>query len=146
MDAVDRWTRAIRIDPRDAQAYRARGAELARLGELERAGRDFAEAHRLDPDPNVRYYRGLEFLRMDEPGRAVAEFTHAIRIDPEFLSAIEGRWQAFLDLGDRARAATDARTVRRIKAEAARTVTVKAAAVVVEVGDLAPVGAVLKRA
>ena len=121
LDAIEIWTRAIRRDPRDVTARKARGAAFAELGNFERASRDFAKALRLDPSPLIRYYRGLDYLRMGEPGMAIAEFTNALVLDPGFLEAVEHRADAFRVLHDEARAALDDRQARRIRRRQART-------------------------
>ena len=114
VDAVASWTEAIRRDPGDAAARRARGAAHVEAGDLVRASADFAEALRLDPRAAIRHDRGLDYLRMGEPGMAIAEFTNALLIDPGFVEALVGRAEAFLAVGDRSRASIDERAVRRL--------------------------------
>src|SRR5262249_50503096 len=47
--AIDDYTEAIRLDPRDADYFAARGIAWRAKGELDRAIADYTEAIRLDP-------------------------------------------------------------------------------------------------
>ena len=77
-------TKALELDPKDAQAFRLRGHTRAALGENEKALTDFAEAIRLDPANSTAYLSaGNVWSKMGDHDRAVDDFSAAIRLDPE---------------------------------------------------------------
>ena len=48
--AVEDFTEALRLNPKNAEAYKVRGLSFRALGQAERAAADFARAKELDPN------------------------------------------------------------------------------------------------
>jgi tetratricopeptide (TPR) repeat protein len=101
--AISYLDRAIARNPKLAKAYDLRGSAFRGKGNLDGAARDYAEAHRLDPELPTRAtelaeaytQRGAAFLQKPDYDRAVAELTHAIRTDPRFAWAYKLRARAY---------------------------------------------------
>jgi tetratricopeptide (TPR) repeat protein len=86
--AIDDYTQAIRLEPRDDVLHSLRGFALIKSGEIERSIDDFGTAIRLAPDkPNHYLSRGLIFADKKQFDRAVADFTEATRRGPNDQSA-----------------------------------------------------------
>jgi tetratricopeptide (TPR) repeat protein len=106
--AIDHFTRALAIDPRDVEALAQRGLAWQRQGQIEKALADYEQALRLDPDCVHAYaHRGLLYRETGDYQRAIADFSHAIECDPHDPSLYLGRAQTYELLGDESRAAAD---------------------------------------
>lgn len=58
------YTKAIRLDPKNAEAYSDRGVAYKEIGQSDKEIADFSEAIRLDPKYAKAYYgRGLAYQR-----------------------------------------------------------------------------------
>ena len=74
----------IRLDPKNASAYNARGAIWHIKREYDKATADFDEAIRIDPRyVNAYGSRGDVWLAKKEYDRAMADYGEVIRLDPE---------------------------------------------------------------
>lgn len=73
---------AIRLDPKDANAYNGRGLSWRSKGAYQQALADLNEASRLDPALAWAYNnRGCVWRDVREYARALADFEHATRLD-----------------------------------------------------------------
>ena len=82
--AIADFDEAIRLDPKDAEAYNDRGEAWYAKDDLDKAIADYDEAIRLDPDFAEAYRnRGLLLRRDGEYDKAIADFNEAIRLDPK---------------------------------------------------------------
>ena len=99
--AVEAFDEAIRLDPRDAEAYYLRGSAYSYLGRFKRALEDGSAAILLDPtDASSHNERGAGHLNEGRYRRALEEYEEAIRLDPERASAYAGRAIAGALLGN----------------------------------------------
>jgi tetratricopeptide (TPR) repeat protein len=88
--ALADFNAAIKIDPNNAAAYRARG-EVAHF-HPDIAIADFDTAIRLDPNDAKAYIdRGAAYRASGQLDRAIADFDTAIRRDPKAAAAYTGR-------------------------------------------------------
>jgi tetratricopeptide (TPR) repeat protein len=82
--AIKDFTDAIRLDPKNAAAYRYRGHAHFKKKEYDRAIKDFTDAIRLGPKFITAYFgRGLAYYFKKEYDKAIRDYTQAIRLDPK---------------------------------------------------------------
>ena len=115
-EAIEEYTDAIEIDPRQAGVYNRRGRAYYEWGRYDNAVADYDKAIAIDPD-NVAAYidRGNAHLanhRSFERGeenydRALADYEEAISLSPENAVAYYNRGLAFQGKDDYARAIAD---------------------------------------
>jgi tetratricopeptide (TPR) repeat protein len=106
--AVAAFSEAIRLDPRNATTFYARGNVYSRLQDSDRAITDFTEAVRLDRNYAKAWSaRGLAYSDKQDYGRAIADFSEALRLDPQLTEAYRGRGNVYLDRQDPDRAIAD---------------------------------------
>jgi len=94
-EAIDSYTEAIKLNPKDAQAYANRGvayahlkqyerAIYAHLKQYERAIEDFNEAINITPKDAMAYNnRGLAYAYLKEYNKAIEDYNKAIKINPK---------------------------------------------------------------
>ncbi|MBI2296795.1 MAG: tetratricopeptide repeat protein [Betaproteobacteria bacterium] len=88
-EAIDAFTRAIKLDPEFGNAYYYRAAAWRLKKDWDKAISDLSEVIRIFPnerrlaDP-AYFERGLAWMRKEEPDKAIADFSQAIKIDPSF--------------------------------------------------------------
>ncbi len=86
----------IAANPKDAQAYQARGRIWIEKEDWERALADLDAAIRLAPaDARSHHLRALVNLQEQELDKAITGFSEAIRLDPGFAVAYRDRGLAF---------------------------------------------------
>jgi tetratricopeptide (TPR) repeat protein len=106
--ALEDYTEAIRIDPRNAALYCNRGYLLGEQNEFDKAIADFSEAIRLDPhDPIAYLHRGHAWSEQHQYDKAVADFNETIRLNPQNAYAFRSRGHSWLDKGDKNAALAD---------------------------------------
>lgn len=82
------YSRAIALSPKNAEAFKRRGNNLAQMGQFDEAIADLNRAVRLAPkDPWVFNKRGLAWFCQGGYRMAVADFTTAIRLRPDLPHA-----------------------------------------------------------
>jgi len=84
--AIKDYDEAIRLNPKDADAYFSRGTTYFGLEQHERAIKDFNEAIRLNPKDAYYYYnRGLTYEEQGKKAEAITDFEKVITLtdDPE---------------------------------------------------------------
>jgi tetratricopeptide (TPR) repeat protein len=123
--AIDDYGQAIRLQPKDAQAYGNRALACAQWAAtqtgkaqselLKRAFDDFDEAIALQPDYALAFFnRGNTWLDLKRTGEAIADYTRAIKINPGYAAAYLNRAVAYCAVKDYPRALTDARAAQRL--------------------------------
>lgn len=106
--AIGKFTDAIRLDPKHAEAYFGRGACYAKQGEYDKAIADLTDAIRLDPSLAAAFYnRGSCWAYKQEYGKAIADYSEAIRIDPKLAAAYHDRAAIWELRGDQGKAIKD---------------------------------------
>lgn len=106
--AIELLSEAIRLDPKLAAAWMARGYAQGELGQLERAVADYDEAIRLDPqDAEAWCNRGFVRAKLRQWPEALADLNAAIRLDAELAEAWHSRGWVHVQLGQYDQAAAD---------------------------------------
>ena len=106
--ALDEFDRAIKQNPLDAHAYKARGDYYLAQRNLEHAIADFSEAIGLNAKMTAAYVnRGAAYLARSDWDLAIADFTSAIALDPKQSAAYLNRGQALGAEHERERAIAD---------------------------------------
>jgi tetratricopeptide (TPR) repeat protein len=105
---IDACTALIRSNPQNDGAYVNRGIAYRRLGDIDRAIRDYDQAIRVNPRAADAFNnRGNAFRARDEHERAMRDYDEAIRLDPHYAHALNNRGIIFLELGDASRSIAD---------------------------------------
>ena len=83
---------ALRLNPKYARTYSARGGYYFALDENDKALADYRRSLELDPQNDGAYYnRGNLYLKTEAFGRAIQDFDRAIKLNPKFASAFYNR-------------------------------------------------------
>ena len=115
---IDNYTKCLRIDPDDADAYYNRGIAYRQLGNYNDAISDYSRVIRIDPDYADAYYnRGNIYMirSINRQEDAIADYSRAIRIEPDDAMAYFGRASAYLNLQNYEDAIADYTRVLRIR-------------------------------
>ena len=101
-DAINAYTRAIELDPKDATVpYTNRGAAYADLGNHNQAIADYNRAIELTPKNVKAYYnRGIAYFELGNHNQAIADYNRAIGLDPKYTLAYYNRGVAYGELGN----------------------------------------------
>ena len=99
--AIFDYTKAIEIDPKDADAYVNRGYSLRMLKDYDSAIVDFNKALTIDQN-NVTAYNNLAWTKrmINDNYGAIFDATKAIEIDPNYSNPYLNRGVAKENLGD----------------------------------------------
>ncbi len=88
MKDIDRYTKAIKANPKDVVAYNDRGVAYSENRQGDKAIADFTKAIEIDPKYVVAYNnRGVVYRMRFDFDRAIADYIKAIEIDPDFEDA-----------------------------------------------------------
>lgn len=109
------FEQAIKLDPRNAEAYHQFGWILWLLGEDDAAARAFQDALHLDPERAItlEHLARMEFARRNYPD-ARRWLDSALAMDPGFAFAHQWRARHLMQLGDTAGARAEAVTAIRL--------------------------------
>lgn len=103
--AIDLFTRAIKMDPQFVDAYLGRGYARSSQGEMAQALADMNEAIRIDPGSALAYHsRGSLYGEKKEYDRALADFAQALKLDSSMSSVYIDRATIWIKKKDYARA------------------------------------------
>ncbi len=106
--AAKAFSRAIKENPRHANAYNQRGVALANTGHLDQAVADYTKA--LEIDSNLYgavNNRGSAFYRKGDYDRAISDFTRAIDLNPYLEVTYSNRGIVWIKKGQLKRAIAD---------------------------------------
>ena len=82
-EAIAEYEEAIRLNPRDADAYYNRGSANDELGQYQRAIQDYDEALRLNPRAADYYHsRGIAYHELGQYQRAINDYGKALGLTP----------------------------------------------------------------
>ena len=99
--AIKDFDQAIRLNPKDAEAYNNRCWARAMIGDLQVALRDCNKSLRLKPNfVDALDSRGLVNLKIGLPNSAISDYNAALKINPRHATALFGRGKARLRSGD----------------------------------------------
>jgi tetratricopeptide (TPR) repeat protein len=115
--AINDYTEAIRINPKEAEGYLWRGAvKNNKRKDWKGAIADDTEAIRLNPEGAAGYcFRGIAKANKGDRKSAVADFTEAIRRAPNYLKAYQGRAETRSQMGDKKGAGEDLAACSRLQ-------------------------------
>jgi tetratricopeptide (TPR) repeat protein len=106
--ALDDYSKAIELNPRDTAAYTLRGVAWVRKAEYDKAIADYTKAIEITPKFAKAYNnRGYTWARKGNMNEAIADYTKAIEIDPNYVMAYANRGTAWADKGEYDKAIAD---------------------------------------
>jgi len=113
--AIEDFTKAIDLDPKDAGAYYYRGVcyykmngNYSNAGEYDKSISDFAKAIELDPRNALAYNkRGASYYKKDEFDKAISDCTRAIELNANFAEAYSYRAEAYNEKDEYDKAISD---------------------------------------
>ena len=84
-EAVDDFSRSIKMDSDNVFSFVNRAQVYARQGEMKRAIKDYTRVIKLSPGLASAYYaRGKFYQQAGDQGRALKDFEKALELDPEY--------------------------------------------------------------
>jgi tetratricopeptide (TPR) repeat protein len=87
-EAIAEYDEAIRLDPKNAEAYLQRGIAYSGKGDEDRAFAEYNLAIQINPNyAEAFHYRGIIYQGKGDNALAIADYTQAIRINPNLLYA-----------------------------------------------------------
>jgi tetratricopeptide (TPR) repeat protein len=105
---VDSYTKAIELNPKDAEAYNNRGKTYHGLGEYHKAMEDYGKAIELSPKYAEAYaYRAFAYVNLEEYNKAIDDCNTAIKLNPDYAEAYAYRGFAYFNLGQAQNAMDD---------------------------------------
>lgn len=106
--AVEDLTRALQLNPNDAEAYYKRGNVNYDQGNFEAAIEDYTKAVRLNRNLNDVYYnRGLAYFELQDYPAAIEDYNQIIRLNPNDGDAYYKRGRAYFEIKDYGKAIED---------------------------------------
>lgn len=107
-EVIERYNKALSIDPKFALAYTGRGVAYHGLGQYEKAIEEHTEAIRINPENATFYYnRGRSFQELSKHQQALDDFEEAIRINPNNAKLYHSRGSVFQQLSKHQQAIKD---------------------------------------
>jgi tetratricopeptide (TPR) repeat protein len=107
-EAISNYTKALEINPRDAEAYYNRGVVYNRKGQYDEAISDFTKALEINArDADAYYNRGIVHNRKSQYNEAISDFSKALEINPRYADAYYNRGIAYNKKGQYDQAISD---------------------------------------
>jgi tetratricopeptide (TPR) repeat protein len=101
-------SKAVELDPKDANAFYNRGVVYEHKGDGELAITDYTKAIALNPkDPDAHFGRGNVYYHSDDFDNALKDYEMTIKLNPEHAAAILGRGLTYEQLGKPDKAEAD---------------------------------------
>jgi tetratricopeptide (TPR) repeat protein len=98
--ALEKFARAISLDPNFADAYYNSGFIKLNQGYYEEAIADFDIVLSISPNDKAYFYKGRALIGLYKFEEAAVEFTMAIELNPDFYYAYNNRGNVFFQLGN----------------------------------------------
>ncbi|MFH2090815.1 MAG: tetratricopeptide repeat protein [Pseudomonadota bacterium] len=106
--AIDSFSRAVEIDPQNANAYNNRGAIWYLKENYGTAIEDYTKALELKPDVTDFYInRAAAWFKTGDFKKTIADYDQAIRLDPRLAHAFNNRGMTFYFMGEYDKAVAD---------------------------------------
>ena len=97
-EAIDEFSKAIKLKPNYADAYHVRGIAYAQLGKYDDAIRDYNKAIQINPKFAMTYLnRGNTYRDLKKYGESPRDYNQAIEIDPNCSEAYSNRGWLYED-------------------------------------------------
>lgn len=107
-DAINDYSKAVELDPKNAYAYYNRGISYDKKGEYNLAIKDFAKAIELDSSkPDFYHNKGFAMKKKNLVREAIIEFNECIRLDKNHFKAYYNRANCYERLGEFDKAYSD---------------------------------------
>jgi len=107
-DAITDYTKALKVNPRDAIAYNNRGLAWGKKGDYDNAIADFTKALEINPQYSDAYKnRGIAYYDKGDYDSAIGNYTKAVEINPKDAFSYNNRGIAYYDRGDYDRTCSD---------------------------------------
>ena len=107
-EAISAYTRAIKLNPKFADAYFNRGNHFGKLSQDTKAISDYSRAIEINPKYVVAYYnRGSQYSKLRQDTEAISSYTKAIALNPKYADAYCNRGNAYGRSGHVAKAISD---------------------------------------
>jgi len=91
-EAIRYFTKAIDLNPLDAESYYSRGTAYFHKGQNNEAILDYTKALEINPgDAKVYYNRGIACYKKDQYDQAISDFSKALEINPNNAEAYYNR-------------------------------------------------------
>ncbi len=106
--AIDDYTQAIKLDPKNAIYYNARGTTYSQLKDYKQAIDDYSQAIKIDPK-DAFYYgsRGFTYFQLKDYKQAIDDYSQAIKLDPKKAIYYNARGTTYSQLKDYKQAIND---------------------------------------
>ena len=107
-DKIKYYTKAIEINPYNAQFYYYRGRAYNKKNLFPLAIEDFGKAIKYQPNyPSAYASRGFSYYEMGQQDAAIADYTKSIELDPSYAVTFFKRGVSYQKKGDNAKALAD---------------------------------------
>ena len=95
--AIEAYSRALELNPRDAEAYNNRGIAYHRKREVDQAIKDYSKVMELNPGLAIAYNnRGVAHNSKGKVDGAIEDYNIAIGLNPDFVDAYYNRGEVWL--------------------------------------------------
>lgn len=119
--AIEAFTKALSLNPYDAEAYGSRALAYMFLYEYINALKDFDKQIELRPDESQGYSsRGLAYYEMEFFPRAVSDYSKALELKPDDADAWYYRGLSYGASGDTQQAISDMKAAAKLGNQPAR--------------------------
>lgn len=118
VEAIKAYTEALRLDPRNHEAWNWLGMVRDNNQEPDKAIEAYSQAVRLKPDFAPAYHnRALVYDQKREYDKALADYKEALRINPQYAVAYRHRGDTYDNLGDLQKSLADYEEAIRLNPE-----------------------------